>query len=169
MAVVKFVRREPRAASPGFSGSALPMFATLDGAEQRMSRFIDRVLNEPLSGVSAEAIGWMPAMDIVETANELTVTAELAGIDPKDIDVSIEDGVLTVSGEKLEERTKDEAEKKVYLYERSYGSFQRSFAFPTTVDGSKITAEVDKGVLKIHLPKSDGAQSKGRKIEIKSA
>jgi HSP20 family protein len=140
--------------------AALPRAAT--------NRNVERAFDEPFAVAGAESIGWMPAMEIVETPKELTVTAELAGIDPKDIDVSVDDGVLTVRGEKSEERTEDGTDKKVYLYERNYGCFQRAFALPTTVDGSKITAEVDKGVLKVHLPKSDGAQPKGRKIAIKS-
>lgn len=171
MAIVKSARRLPRLAFPAFSASTLPGLPGLsafEDAENRMSRLMERMLNEPFAVGSAEAIGWIPAMEIVETKDEVTLTAELAGMDRKDVDVSIDDGVLTVRGEKLEEREENEADKKVHLYERSYGSFQRSFALPTTVDGSKITAAYDKGVLKVHMPKSADGKPKGRKVDIKS-
>jgi HSP20 family protein len=113
-------------------------------------------------------MAWVPAIDIVESAKEFTLTAELPGIDQKDIDVSVEDGMLTIRGEKTEEK-KEEEDKKVYLYERTYGSFQRSFALPPMVDGANVAAEFEKGVLKIHLPKSADAKPKGKKVEIKSA
>jgi HSP20 family protein len=105
-------------------------------------------------------------MNIVETAKEMTVTAELAGMDQKDIDVSVEDGVLTIRGEKNDER--EHEDKKVYLCECNYGSFQRSFALPSNVDTDKIAAEFEKGVLKIHLPKDGEVTPKGRKVEIKT-
>jgi len=110
----------------------------------------------------------MPATEIIETAEELTLTAELPGMDQKDIDVSVGEGVLTFRGEKLEEKKEVEADKKVYLFERNYGSFERSFALPSTVDIAKITAAFDKGVLTIHLPKTLEAKAKGRKVEIKT-
>ena len=131
-----------------------------------MNRFIERVFNDPFATSLAEPIGWVPAMDIVETPKEFTLTAELPGLDEKNVDVSIEDGVMTISGEKIEER-KEEEDKKVYLYERSYGSFHRSFALPTAVDSANIAAEFSKGVLKVHLPKNGEAKPKGRKVEIK--
>jgi HSP20 family protein len=100
------------------------------------------------------------------------VTAELPGLDQKDVDVSVEDGLLTIKGEKIQEREekkeRDEEQKKVYLYERSYGSFYRSFALPPAVDAAKVNAVCAKGVLKVHLPKSAEAKPNGRKIEIKS-
>ena len=98
-------------------------------------------------------MAWVPAIDIVESAKEFLLTAELPGMDQKDIDVSVEDGMLTIRGEKTEERKEGEDDKKVYLYERTYGSFQRSFALPPLVDGANVAAEFEKGVLKIQLPK----------------
>jgi HSP20 family protein len=132
-----------------------------------MSRFIERALSEPFSATFAEPVGWAPAVDIVETPKEFTLTAELPGMDLKDVTLSVEDGVLTLRGEKVEER-KEEENKKVYLYERTYGAFQRSFALPAGVDSSKVSAEFQKGVLKVHIPKDGEAVPKGRTIEIKS-
>jgi HSP20 family protein len=88
-------------------------------------------------------------------------------MDQKDIDLSVDDGVLSIRGEKTDER--EHEDKKVHLYERSYGSFQRSFTLPSDVDAAKISAEFEKGVLKIHLPKDGEAKPKGRKIAIKTA
>jgi HSP20 family protein len=167
MALVRFTRRQPRINFPGFG--ATTAFPSFDDVENRMSRFIERALNEPFgNSLIAEPMAWVPAIDIVESAKEFTLTAELPGIDQKDIDVSVEDGMLTIRGEKTEEK-KEEEDKKVYLYERTYGSFQRSFALPPMVDGANVAAEFEKGVLKIHLPKSLDAKPKGKKVEIKSA
>ena len=166
MALVTFTRRQPRTALTRF-GTA-PGFPTFDDVENRFNHFIERAFGEPYTaGVLPESIGWIPAMDIVETPQELTLAAELPGVEEKDLDVSVEDGVLTVRGEKTEER-KEEDDKKVYLYERNYGSFQRSFALPANIDGSKISAEFAKGVLKVHIPKNGNGKPKGRKVEIKS-
>jgi HSP20 family protein len=167
MALVRFTRRQPRIGFPGFAGAGtLPTF---DDVENRMSRFIDRALNDPFSMDSLpQALGWVPATEIVETPEELLLSAELPGMDQKNIDVSVEDGVLTLRGEKIEEKKETDGEKKVYLYERNYGSFERSFTLPLVVDSAKITAAFDKGVLKIHLPKTTEAKAKGRKVEIKS-
>lgn len=167
MALVRFTRRQPRISFPGFAGaSTLPTF---DEVENRMNRFFDRALTDPFSMESfAQPIGWVPATEIVESPEELTLTAELPGMDEKHVDVSVEDGVLTLRGEKVEEKKESDADKKFYLFERNYGSFERSFALPSVVDTNKITAAFDKGVLKIHLPKSVEAKAKGRKVEIKS-
>ena len=164
MALVRYTRRQPRFAFPTFGTAMSPTF---EDFENRMNRFIERAFAEPFTAPLPESMGWVPAMDIVETAKEVTLTAELAGIDQKDVDITVEDGVLTIRGEKTEERKEeDEKDKKVYLYERSYGSFQRSFALPPGVDGTKINAEFDKGVLKVHMPKDGTAKPKGRKIEV---
>ena len=166
MALVRFNRRPSRVGFPGFAGKTFP---ALDDVESRIGRFMEGALTDPFGAAAfAEPIDWIPAMDIIETPTELTLSAELPGLDQKDVDVSVEDGVLTISGEKTEER-KEEEDKKVYLYERSYGSFQRSFSLPANVDAGKIAADFQKGVLKVHLPKGKAEKPKGRKIEVKSA
>jgi len=165
MALVRFQRRAPAATFPGFFSPAA--FPTFSDVENRMNRFIERAFNEPFGAALAEPIGWVPAMDLVETPKEFTLTAELPGLDEKNVDVAIEDGVMTISGEKFEE--KKEEDKKVYLYERSYGSFQRSFSLPSGIDGSKVTAEFTKGVLKVHIPKNGDIAPKGRKVEVKTS
>ncbi len=138
----------------------------LDDLENRMRKMFEGNVRAPFdTEFFAQPIGWMPPTDIIESDLELTLTAELPGLERKDIDISVEEGVLTLRGEKFEEK-KEEEEKKYHLFERTYGSFQRSFTLPKTVDAAKITAEFEKGVLKVHLPKTAEAKTKGRKIEI---
>jgi HSP20 family molecular chaperone IbpA len=113
-----------------------------------------------------QPVGWMPAMEIVEDKNALIVTAELPGLAATDVEISVDDGVLTVSGEKHEEKMEGTEESEHYLFERRYGSFRRSFTLPNTVDVEKINAEFDNGVLKVMLPKNDKAKAKGKKIDV---
>ena len=109
----------------------------------------------------------MPAVDIVESENAYEITADLPGMDEKNIEVKVADGVLTMKGEKQEE--KEEKKKDYYLQERSFGSFQRSFELPESVDADKIEASFKKGVLTVRLPKKADAQKPAKKIEIKAA
>ncbi|MGO9984449.1 MAG: Hsp20/alpha crystallin family protein [Rhodomicrobium sp.] len=113
------------------------------------------------------AQGLTPAWDIKETEKELVVKADLPGIDEKDVQLTIHDGVLSLRGEKKSER-KDEREN-YHLMERSYGSFQRSMRLPETVDEDKIEASFDKGVLTVTLPKRPEMMKAQKKIEIKSS
>jgi len=106
--------------------------------------------------------GFWPQVDVSETDKEVKVCAEIPGVDAKDIDVSVEDGTLTVRGEKKYER--EENEKGQYRLERSYGSFERAIRLPAEVDESKAKAEFKKGVLRLTLPKRPGAQSPRKKI-----
>ena len=167
MALVRFTRRQPRIGFPvsSFTGN-LPAF---EDVENRMRRFVEGAMNAPFDGdLLPQVIGWLPPTEISESEEEMLITSELPGMDRKDIDINVEDGVLTIRGEKKEELKKEEGEKekKYHLVERTYGSFERSFALSSLVDASKISAEFDKGVLKVHLPKTAEAKVKGRKIEV---
>lgn len=106
-----------------------------------------------------------PRVDVVEGDKEITVSAELPGIDEKEIDVSLSHGVLTITGEKREE--KEDKGKDYYRMERSYGSFRRSVPLPGEVDENKAEATFKKGVLTITLPKTAEAQARKR-ISIKT-
>ncbi|PYJ13800.1 MAG: hypothetical protein DME93_02085 [Verrucomicrobia bacterium] len=110
------------------------------------------------------AAGFWPQVDVTETDKEIKVSAEIPGVEPKDIDVSVEDGVLTIKGEKKYER--EEKEKGQYRMERSYGSFERAIELPAEVDESKAKAEFKKGVLRLTLPKRPGAPSRRKKIPV---
>lgn len=105
-------------------------------------------------------------MSVVETDKTIEVSAELPGVDVKDINVTLRHGLLTVKGEKHEE--KEEKAEDYHLVERSYGSFSRSLTLPADVNEDKVDAKFEKGVLKISLTKASGSQSKGHKIEIKA-
>ena len=173
MALVRLTRRQPRTALPPFpSAGTFPAIPSFDDLDSRMSKLIERVFSDPLSVTMPESIGWIPAMDIVEGEKEFTLTAELPGLDEKNVDVSVEEGLLTIKGEKIEEKEAEKKEgsedKKFYLYERNYGAFCRSFALPPNVDAMKVDAEFKKGVLTVHLPKTAEVKTNGRKVEIKT-
>jgi HSP20 family protein len=109
----------------------------------------------------------MPAVDIVESEKAYEITADLPGMDEKNIEVKVTDGVLTIKGEKQEE--KEEKKKDYYLQERSFGSFQRSFELSESIDTDKIEASFKKGVLTVKLPKKAEAQKPAKTIEVKAA
>jgi HSP20 family protein len=106
---------------------------------------------------------WVPAFDIKENEKEYVVIAELPGIDTKDLDVSLSDGVLTVKGEKRQEH--EEKHGDYHRIERRYGSFQRSFRLPGKVKTDNIDANYKDGILKLTLPKTEESETK--KIEVK--
>ena len=105
-----------------------------------------------------------PKVDVGETDTAYEIAVELPGLNDEDVDVSLRDDLLTISGEKKTER--EEEEKDFFLSEQRYGAFKRSFRLPAEVEADKIKAEMDKGVLSITLPKSASAKSKQQKIEI---
>jgi HSP20 family protein len=108
-----------------------------------------------------------PKVDVAETDKDIEVTVELPGLDEKDVEVTLADGVLTLKGEKKSER-KEEG-KGFYVAERSYGSFHRSIALPEGVDAEKVSAEFSKGVLTVKAPKLPEVQSSVKKIAIKAS
>ena len=108
-----------------------------------------------------------PAMDITEDDGNYNMTAELPGMSEKEIEVVVSGDMLTLKGEKKEE--KEQKEKNFYLSERSYGSFQRSFYVPEGVDRDKIAADFSKGVLTITMPKTAKAVQQQKTIEVKAA
>ena len=109
--------------------------------------------------------GKVPAVDIADTEKAYEITAELPGMDEKNVEVKFADGLLTIKGEKREE--KEEKKKDYHLSERSHGSFQRSFTVPDGVDADKIDATFKDGVLTVTLPKTPEAQRKEKQIAIK--
>ena len=105
-------------------------------------------------------------MDVCERENEYEITAELPGMDASNVDVKLSEGVLTIKGEKEEQ--KEEKQKDYHVSERRFGSFQRSFELPEGIDEDKIQASFEKGVLTIKLPKGTEAQKPEKKIPISS-
>jgi len=108
-----------------------------------------------------------PAVDVTESDKAYEITAELPGIDEKHIEVKLAGGALTIKGEKHDER--EEKKKDYYLHERHFGSFERSFQVPDSVDVDKIEATFKKGVLTVTLPKTPEAQKAEKKITVKAA
>lgn len=124
---------------------------------ENMNRQLSRLL-EDTQGVTSETGQWMPIVDIRETDDALLVQAELPGIDKKDIQLEVRDGVLTISGERRYE--KDVKEENVHRVERAYGKFSRSFSLPSNVDADKVDATMKNGVLEVRLPKRESAKPK---------
>lgn len=108
-----------------------------------------------------------PAVDVAEGDKAYEITAELPGMDQKDIEVNVANGGLTIRGEKKEE--KEQKQQDYYVSERRYGSFERYFGLPEGIDASKIEASFKNGVLKVTLPKTAEAQKPAKKIEVKAA
>ena len=108
-----------------------------------------------------------PAVDFTDTEKAYQLTAELPGVDEKNVEVKVANGVLTIKGEKNEER--EEKKKDYYLCERNFGSFERSFQVPDGVDSDKIEASFKQGVLTVTLPKKQEAQKATKRIDVKAA
>jgi HSP20 family protein len=143
-------------------------------AEMRseMDRLFDNFLGRGFFGrsglptVQAPTVA-APDVDIRENDKELVIEAEMPGLDEKDINVSLRDGVLTLKGEKKSQR--EEKKDTYHVMERNYGAFQRSFQLPETIDEERINASFDKGVLRIAIPKRPEAVKAERKIPIGKA
>jgi HSP20 family protein len=112
---------------------------------------------------AGESVGWTPACDIHEDGEEIVVRAELAGVEPKDVEIRYENGVLTLKGERKLEM--EEQRENYHRVELSYGTFTRGFSLPASIDAEKIRAESKHGVLLVHLPKKP--EAKPRSIQVK--
>ncbi len=123
---------------------------------------VNRMLSEPRSQRP-----WTPAVDILETDNELVVKADLPDVDMKDIQVEIENGTLTLKGERKFE--KEEKETGYHRIERSYGSFARYFSLPDTVESDKVKADYKNGVLTVTLPKKEVAKPRSIKVQVEES
>jgi HSP20 family protein len=130
-----------------------------------MSNRLHRLFGEPSNGEASRRSPWSPTVNVEETSEELLFTAELPGMSIDDIAIEVENNVLSLSGEKKEEKEESE-DRRYHLWERKYGSFKRTFTLPRTVKTEKITAHMKDGVLFIQVPKAPEAKS--RKIAIKS-
>jgi len=139
------------------------VFPTLDGWGE-VHRELDRLFDDAVSGTLVGS-NWVPAMDVEESAAGLKLTFEVPGVDPDDLSVTFENGVLTVSGEKRLERKAGNGNGGTRGFERRYGRFERSVTLPQTVDPDRVSAQCRNGVLTLELPKRPEAQP--RRIEIK--
>jgi HSP20 family protein len=139
-------------------------FRELDKMRGEMDRLWDAFFEGRPRKNTMEEGEWLPSVDVSETKNDLVVKAELPGMDPKDIDISLSDGLLTIKGEKKQE--KEEKEENYHFIERSYGSFTRSVQLPREVKHENISASYKNGILKVVLPKSEEAKTKEIKIKV---
>jgi HSP20 family protein len=139
-------------------------FRDLVSIQDELNRLFGRTFNgsEPMRPAAAGA--WMPAMDVFETEDKIVARLELAGIEPRDVEVSVEDRTLTISGERA--FSSETNEENYHRVERRYGAFSRAITLPQVADPEKVEASFDKGVLTVEVPKIEKAKPK--KIEIRA-
>jgi len=142
----------------------LAPFRDFERMRKEMDRFWDSFLEGTFRRRGEDGTEWFPSLDVSETKNELVVKAEIPGMDSKDIDISLSDGMLTIRGEKKHE--KEEKEENYHFIERSYGTFSRSVSLPRDLKHDKISASYKDGVLRVVLPKSGEAKKKEIKIKV---
>lgn len=144
---------------------ALVPWSGFESLRKDMDRLLERFWEGDFPGLPA--LGeWSPAMDVSETKDAVVVKAEVPGMDPKDIQLSLQENTLTIKGEKKQEKEKEEKGEHFYRAERSYGAFARAVRLPVSVDAEKVTATFKNGVLTVTLPKAPAA--KGSVIPIKA-
>jgi HSP20 family protein len=142
-------------------------FRELNSLQSEMNRLFNSVFDQPAvgGGNGSTLRRWMPAMDLAETDEHFVLRADLPGLTEDDIKIELEDGTLTVSGErKAEHESKNEG---YYRVERAFGAFSRSLTLPKGVDGDAVSANFDRGVLEVRIPKPE--ERKPRRIEIAGA
>lgn len=136
-----------------------PFWKDFNALSGRFNRLFDLPREEASDSLGA----WSPAVDIYDRGNDVVIHAEIPGMNKEDIDVRVENNVLTIRGQK--ERKGEVKEEGYFRTERTYGSFSRSFSLPTTVDVTKISAEYKDGVLTLNVPKAE--EAKARQIDVK--
>jgi HSP20 family protein len=141
-----------------------PLFADLAATKDRFNRLLGRDDFWDTEGVTTGG-EWAPVVDIIENDNALTFKAELPGIEPKDVAVTVDNNVLTLKGERRIER--EVKRENYHRMERAYGTFARSFALPAFVDAENVKAEFKNGLLMVTVPKK--ANAKTRAVEVKVA
>lgn len=134
-----------------------------------LSDRVQRMLNETLGGLDwqyrdSAAASWVPPVDVLEEKEQIRIVVELPGLKPEDVNISLEGNALTISGTKVQQA--EERTERVHRYERAYGSFERSFTLPSSVDAQNIKATYEHGVLTVTLPKTEKA--KPRQIQVES-
>jgi HSP20 family protein len=140
-------------------------FKELDEIEKRLSTYMGRPAGRTEAGKEAMTVAeWSPLVDITEDEKEYVIKAELPDVKKEDIKLTVEDNVMSISGERKYE--KEEKGKKYHRVERAYGSFMRSFTLPDAADGSKVNAEYKDGVLNVRLPKSEKAKPKSIEVKV---
>ena len=135
----------------------------LMGIQGEMNRLFDDFFGVPRKAEDQDRLRWTPRVNIEEINDHFEITAELPGLGREDVKIEIKDRVLTLTGEKKAENEK--RDRNVYLFERAYGNFCRTFTLPDNVDAEKIGAEFKNGLLRIDIPKTE--EAKPKEIEVK--
>jgi len=136
----------------------------LMGIQGEMNRLFDDFFGMPRKAEDQDRLHWTPRVNIEEVKDRFEITAELPGLKKEDVKIEVKDRVLTLTGEKKIEN--EGTERNVYLYERAYGRFCRTFTLPDNVDADKIDAEFKDGLLKIDVPKTEEAKPKEIKVKV---
>lgn len=139
-------------------------FKDLEEFEQRLASAFGRGVAKPNGEEAIATADWAPLVDITEDEKEFVIKAELPGLKKEEVKVTVEEGVMMISGERKVE--KEEKTKKYHRIERSYGKFERSFTLPDKADASKVAAEFKDGVLQVHLPKTEKPANKAVEVKI---
>ncbi len=140
-------------------------FRELEEVSDRLNRMFARPATRATNGKETMIVAdWTPSVDISETDGEYQIKAEIPDVKKEDVKVTLEDGVLTIQGERKHE--KEEKGKKYHRIERSYGSFVRTFSLPDVIDEDKVKAEFKEGVLNLSLPKSEKAKPKAIDVKV---
>jgi HSP20 family protein len=138
----------------------------LENIGERFSRVFDQLSNTRGNGGEAMTVAdWVPTVDIAEDDKEYLIKVEIPEVDKKDVKVTVQEGMLTIQGERKKER--EENGKRFHRMERVYGTFVRSFMLPENVAEDKVTAEFKDGMLMVHLPKTE--KPKPKQVEVKVA
>lgn len=140
-------------------------FKEMDDLQKRLTSIFGLSPQRPVNGKEEMTVAqWLPLVDITEDEKQYLIMAELPEVKKEDVKVTVESGVLTISGERKFE--KEEKDKKYHRIERSYGSFTRSFIVPDDADDSKVSAEFRDGLLTVHLAKSEKARPKSIEVKV---
>lgn len=153
--LIPWIRREPEMRSE----------KSISDLRREFDSLLDRFFRDDWFAPEAAGAGsFVPAFDVSETDAEFLVKAELPGVEPKDVEVNLSGNVLTVKGEKKQER--EEKTESLYRVERSFGSFSRSFSLPSEVKADQVSATYKDGVLNLKLPKTEPSKKKTIKIDV---
>ncbi len=144
-----------------------PVLPEINSISRRLNRLLDEAFQTPSwtrEDGSAVTSAWLPAVDVFEEKDAVRIMAELPGVRPDEVRISLENNVLTIRGEKRQ--VAEEHTERVHRYERTYGTFERSFTVPTSIDADHIKARYEDGVLTLTLPKVEKAKPRQISVEV---
>jgi HSP20 family protein len=147
-----------------YEPTAFPYFREMEDFSERLNRFFGGRVRANGDKESLTVTDWMPVVDIQETETEYLIKAELPEVKKEDVKVTLENGVLTLQGERKQE--KEEKGKKFHRIERSYGTFLRTFTVPMDAEENKVAADFKDGILRVHLPKTVKPRPKAKEVNV---